>query len=80
MSEIKIKQSENFFYSDTDSIDLNVILPTNYVSNELGEFKSKNKSKKVVYIAHKVYAAITENNEEYIKVKRLKKHGKFNYF
>lgn len=39
MSDIKHKYADNLYYSDTDSVDLDINLDTKYVSNELGDFK-----------------------------------------
>jgi hypothetical protein len=58
--------------SDTDSIDLDIKLPEKYISENLGDYKLENIFKKVVYIAPKVYAAITETNEEYIVINGYK--------
>jgi hypothetical protein len=79
MSEIKTKYYNNIYYSDTDSIDLDLILPEKYISNSLGDYKFEGKFKKVVYIAPKVYAAITEDNDEYVVIKGFKdKNVSFN--
>lgn len=78
MSEIKTQYSTHIYYSDTDSVDLDIELPTKYVSNNLGDYKFENKFKNVVYIAPKVYAAITENGKEFIKVKGLKEPVNYN--
>jgi hypothetical protein len=72
MSEIKTEYSNNIYYSDTDSIDLDIKLPKKYISADLGDYKLENIFKEVVYIAPKVYAAITETNEEYIVIKGYK--------
>lgn len=65
MAEIKIKYSNNIYYSDTDSIDLDITLPDKYISNKLGDFKFEHEFKKIVYIAPKVYATIIERSEKY---------------
>ena len=78
MSEVKTNYSEHIYYSDTDSIDLDIKLPDKYVSNKLGDFKFENKFNKVVYIAPKVYAAITDKDKEFIKVKGFKESVDFN--
>jgi hypothetical protein len=56
----------------TISIDLDIKLPEKYISENLGDYKLENIFKKVVYIAPKVYAAITETNEEYIVINGYK--------
>ena len=58
MSKIKIKYSNNVYYSDTDSLDLDIKLPDNYVSDELGKFKLENIFKKVTYLAPKSYTYV----------------------
>lgn len=53
MSEIKIRYSGNIYYSDTDSIDIDVNLPYNLISENLWDFKFENKFKKALYLAPK---------------------------
>jgi hypothetical protein len=78
MSEIKSKYYNNIYYSDTDSIDLDIELPEKYISNKLGDYKFEQKFKDVIYIAPKVYAAISDKynkkrkNYEYIIIKGYK--------
>jgi DNA polymerase type B, organellar and viral len=67
------------FYSDTDSIHIIIydkqkfdILFPNLIGNGLGQLKIVHKFKKVIYIAPKVYAGITEDGQEIIKAKGLK--------
>ena len=72
MSEIKLNYSNNIYYSDTDSIDLDIKLPDKYISSNLGDYKHEKNFKKIVYIAPKVYAAITDENKEYIVIKGYK--------
>lgn len=77
MAKIKVEYCNNIYYSDTDSIDLDIELPTNYISNNLGDFKFEHKFKEVIYIAPKVYAAITNNGKEFIKIKGYKEEVKY---
>lgn len=72
MSEIKSNYANNIYYSDTDSIDLDIKLPDKYISNNLGDYKHEKTFKNIVYIAPKVYAAITEDNKEYVVIKGYK--------
>jgi len=72
MSKIKTEYSNNIYYSDTDSIDLDIKLPDKYISENLGDYKLENTFKEVVYVAPKVYAAITGTMEEYIVIKGYK--------
>jgi hypothetical protein len=69
MSKIKTEYSNNIYYSDTDSIDLDIKLPDKYLSDNLGDYKLENIFKEVVYIAPKVYAAISDKKEEYLIIK-----------
>lgn len=66
MSEINMEYSKNIYYSDTDSVYLDVSLPDGYISGDLGDFKFENKFNKVFYIAAKVYAATLDDNKEFI--------------
>lgn len=78
MSQFKNMDNYTVYYSDTDSIDLDKPLPSEYVdNNKLGFMKLENIFKRVVYIAPKVYAALIENGE-YIKIKGLKETIPFN--
>lgn len=72
MSELKIKYSDNLYYSDTDSIDLNVKLEDKYISDNLGDFKHEETFNSVVYIAPKVYSYTTDK-EEVTKIKGYKR-------
>jgi DNA polymerase type B, organellar and viral len=78
MSEIKTKYSDNLYYSDTDSIDLDIKLPKKYINKNIGSYKFEEKFSKVIYIAPKVYAAVTDNDKEFIKVKGLKLYRDIN--
>jgi hypothetical protein len=73
MSELKLKYSDNLYYSDTDSIDLDVKLEDKYISNNLGDFKHEETFNSVVYIAPKVYSYITDKQEEVTKIKGYKR-------
>jgi hypothetical protein len=72
MAEIKTNYSNNIYYTDTDSIDLDLKLPKKYISDNLGDYKFEKEFKKVVYIAPKVYAAVTKANKEYVIIKGYK--------
>lgn len=72
MSNLKIKYSQNIYYTDTDSIDLDIKLPDNYVSNKLGDFKLEMFFKKVVYLSPKVYSAILPDKKALTKIKGYK--------
>nr|QWO71389.1 DNA polymerase [Termitomyces sp. T123] len=70
----KFKNNPNFelYYSDTDSIDINIPLPDMFVGNELGQMKLEHIFQKAVYLAPKVYGGIDTKNNEIIKIKGYK--------
>lgn len=72
MSIFKNIPDVKIYYSDTDSIVTNVPLPDWMVGTELGQVKLEHVIKKAVFLAPKVYALITEDNKEIIKVKGLR--------
>jgi hypothetical protein len=72
MSFFKNNPDFKLYYSDTDSIVINKPLPSDMVGNALGQFKLEHVIKKAVFLAPKVYALITEDGQEIIKVKGLK--------
>ena len=61
----------NIFYSDTDSAYVDSILPSHLVGKELGLFKLENILHDAIFLAPKVYAGITEDGKEVIKIKGL---------
>lgn len=71
MSLIKNNPDFNLFYSDTDSAVIDAPLPGFMVGSALGQFKLEYVTKKAVFIAPKVYALITEEDSEIVKVKGL---------
>jgi len=77
-----ILEQDNLFYTDTDSIFINKILPSNYVSNtELGKFKLEYEIKKAYFLAPKMYIVETLNGELNMKMKGIpKKQLKEEYF
>jgi len=64
-------KNENLYYSDTDSIDTDVLLNPKFVGDELGQLKLEHIFKEAVYLAPKVYGGLTHNSE-IVKVKGLK--------
>ena len=71
---IKYLMENNYiiYYMDTDSLIVNKPLPEHFVSNfELGLFKLENIYKEAVFLAPKVYAGITADGNEIIKIKGL---------
>lgn len=71
MSQFKNNPDFNLYYSDTDSIFTDKPLSDNLVGTSLGQLKLEYVIKKAVFLAPKVYALITEDGKEIIKVKGL---------
>lgn len=60
------------YYMDTDSLIIDRALPEHLVSStELGKYKLENVYKEAVFLAPKVYAGITLEGKEIIKIKGL---------
>jgi len=57
------------YYSDTDSYVTNKPLPKELIGDNLGQFKLEHTIKKAVFLAPKVYALVTTDNELIIKCK-----------
>jgi hypothetical protein len=71
MSQYKNNPDYKLYYSDTDSIVINKPLPDHLVGTGLGKLKLEHIITKAVFLAPKVYALITEDGKEIIKVKGL---------
>ena len=72
MAEFK-REGYNLYYTDTDSIYIPYELPKNLISDKiLGKFKLEYIFKDIVFLAPKVYAGITINNEYICKIKGYK--------
>jgi len=76
MSKFKHLNDYKVFYSDTDSIDLNKPLPSEYVGRELGQLKLEHIWEKVIYISNKAYLGIDANGEAYRKIRGVKMNSK----
>jgi DNA polymerase type B, organellar and viral len=76
MSQFKNNENFTLYYSDTDSIDINKLLPSKFIGSELGQMKLEHEFIEAVYLAPKVYGGIIKENifpeHELIKVKGLK--------
>lgn len=59
----------NLYYSDTDSVVIDKPLPDYFVGPNLGQVKLEHIVKKAVFLAPKVYALLTTDNELIIKCK-----------
>lgn len=71
MSSVKNNPNFNLYYSDTDSAVTDAPLPDFAVGTELGQFKLEYVIKKAVFLAPKVYAFITEDGQEIVKIKGI---------
>jgi hypothetical protein len=77
MNRLKFKYQDNIYYTDTDSIILDVELPESLISNKLGDLKMEYKIKKGIFLAPKVYGLLLEDGTEVVKVKGSKMKIKF---
>jgi hypothetical protein len=71
MSLFKNNSKFHLFYSDTDSIFIDGELPEEMIGKGLGQLKLEYIVKKAVFLAPKVYALITEDGQEIVKVKGI---------
>nr|QWO71395.1 DNA polymerase [Termitomyces sp. K1Ag] len=71
MAKFKTMKDIELFYTDTDSIDINKPLPSQYVGEELGQMKLEHIFNEVIFLAPKVYGGKTDSYE-YVKIKGLK--------
>jgi len=69
MSAFKTIPGINILYGDTDSAYVDQPLPDDLVGDDLGQFKLEGTYKDIVFLAPKMYAAITTEGLEVIKVK-----------
>jgi hypothetical protein len=72
MSTIKNSDKFNLYYSDTDSAVIDRPLPPFMIGEKLGQFKLEHIITRAVFLAPKVYALITDDGQEIIKVKGIK--------
>ena len=75
MSAFKNNPDFNIFYSDTDSAVIDQPMKHNLVGPHLGQFKLEHELGRAVFLAPKVYAFITMDNDEVIKVKGVTKEA-----
>lgn len=71
MSQFKNDPNFKLYYSDTDSAVANKPLPDHLVGTALGQVKLEYTIKKAVFLAPKVYAFVTDQGQDIIKVKGL---------
>lgn len=72
MSKFKNLDNIILYYSDTDSVDFNKPLSEDLIGKKLGQLKLEYIFKEAVYLAPKVYGAITSEDKDYVKIKGLK--------
>ena len=71
MSQFKNNPNFRLYYSDTDSIIIDSLLPNEMIGTNLGQMKLEYTIKNAIFLAPKVYALIDENGNEIIKAKGL---------
>jgi len=76
MSKIKTDKRFTIYYSDTDSIDIDMLLDPKYVGKGIGQMKLEHTFKDVIFLAPKMFGGITDNYE-YVRIKGLKNPLKF---
>jgi hypothetical protein len=72
INKYKLEYSNHLYFSDTDSMFLDLPLPSNLVNKELGNFKLENIANEAVFLAPKVYGLLLSENSEVIKFKGSK--------
>jgi DNA polymerase elongation subunit (family B) len=75
-----IDQGATIYYMDTDSIVIDKPIPEELIGNDIGQFKLEHKIKEGYFIAPKLYAFKTLDNEEIVKAKTIGSNLKFNDF
>ena len=73
MSVFKNNSNFNLYYSDTDNVVTDKPLPSFMVGSGLGQMKLEYVISKAVFLAPKVYALITVDGNEVIKIKGFSK-------
>jgi len=71
MSIFKNNPLFNLYYSDTDSIFIDMPLPLEFIGKQLGLLKLEYVINKAVFLAPKVYGLVIENGVEVIKIKGI---------
>lgn len=71
MSVFKNNPLFTLYYSDTDSIFVDRPLPEEFVGSFLGQMKLEYVINKAVFLAPKVYALITDEGKEIVKIKGI---------
>nr|YP_009487206.1 hypothetical protein [Russula abietina]AWB36108.1 hypothetical protein [Russula abietina] len=73
MSLFKNNPEINLFYTDTDSIYTDSVIPDYFIDNKiLGKLKLENICEKAIFLAPKLYCLTLENGETVYKTKGLK--------
>ena len=73
MSQFKNNPRLTLYYSDTDSVVIDEILPDLLVGSELGQLKLEHIVERAVFLAPKVYGLVTDKGDQIIKVKGVTK-------
>lgn len=73
MTNVKNKPNVKLFYSDTDSAIVDTPLDDHMVGPHLGQFKLEHEITHAVFLAPKVYAFKTVDEQEIVKIKGLSK-------
>lgn len=72
INSLKHLDNINVYYSDTDSLVTDKLLPSKYLGNKLGQLKLESKIKKGYFIAPKVYGYLDNQYNSIVKIKGLK--------
>ena len=72
MTKFKNRLDFNLYYSDTDSIFIDIWLYRKYVGSEIGQFKLEYALKEAVFLGPKIYAGITTDDKYINKIKGFK--------
>lgn len=69
MSKFKNNLNYNLYYTDTDSIFIDSDLESNFLNNNIGNFKLEYIFKECLFLGPKIYAGITNDNKYICKIK-----------
>lgn len=70
MGNLKIELKDHLYYSDTDSLYIDIKLPDHLIGKGLGKFKLENEFNEAIFLTSKVYSGkFTKNNNTYESTK-----------
>ena len=72
MSQFKNNSDYDLYYSDTDSIDINKPLPSNFIGKELGKMKLEYNFIEATFLAPKVYGGLYNENNQLKSITKVK--------